>query len=43
MHDFESWLGEFARPADVTVPDGQAWLRTTTLQIRVPEVLVLGR
>ena len=43
MHDFESWLGEYAKPADEPVPEGQAWLRTTTLQIRVPEVLVLGR
>jgi 5-methylcytosine-specific restriction endonuclease McrA len=43
MHDFESWLGEYARGADEPVPEGQAWLRTSTLQIRVPEVIVLGR
>jgi 5-methylcytosine-specific restriction endonuclease McrA len=43
MHDFEGWLGEYARGADESVPEGQAWLRTSTLQIRVPEVIVLGR
>ena len=43
MHDFETWLGEYALPADATVPEGQVWARTATLQIRVPEVIVLGR
>ena len=43
MHDFESWLSEYALPGDAPTPRGQAWARTTTLQIRVPEVIVLGR
>lgn len=43
MHSFESWLGEFAMGADQEPPEGEAWLRTTTLLIRIPEVIALGR
>jgi 5-methylcytosine-specific restriction endonuclease McrA len=43
MHSFESWLEGNAMPADAHVPEGEAWLRTTALLIRIPEVLALGR
>jgi 5-methylcytosine-specific restriction endonuclease McrA len=43
MHSFESWLEGNALPAESKVPEHEAWLRTTTLLIRIPEVLVLGR
>lgn len=43
MFSFEQWLGEFSLPDSIEPPDDQPWLRTTTLHIRIPEVIVLGR
>jgi 5-methylcytosine-specific restriction endonuclease McrA len=41
MHNFESWLVDNSETASTHERDG--WLRTASLQIRIPEVIVLGR
>lgn len=43
LHDFERWLGVAALPAGAPTPQEQRWLRTASLQIRVPEVIVLNK
>ena len=42
MHNFESWLLDNSR-AVAELADHPGWLRTASLLIRVPEVIVLGR
>jgi len=43
MHNFESWLVENSSGSDSATPDRDGFLRTASLLIRIPEVIVLGR
>lgn len=42
MHSFESWLVDNSEPA-TSSRELEGWLRTASLVIRIPEVIVLGR
>lgn len=43
MHNFESWLVDNSAFCESSAPERQGWLRTASLHIRIPEVIVLGR
>ena len=43
LHSFESWLVEGSMPAIKTPPERDRWLKTASLWILVPEVIVLQR